>query len=349
MKHADDKLNMWFSLMTSILVHVAVILLVPITMTHHVTIYPVEFGEISQTFEATRQGSPVGTSAPTPSKSQDTTVQEKAPKTTETGITEAPAPKPAPPLEKEQKPPLPEPAPKKPELPPKEKQEPVKEVGKSTEPEKHAKTEPEIAPQPEPETVATKPIDKPDDVGRVLTGESDETIPIPKAKAAPPESEDTELPTSRPETDGEGEGSDDTEGRSHTGDEIGDKKETKAEGTPKETEEAGPQKPQGHQFGSGESLAVNWVAPRYPKGAQNIDIMGTVELEVTVNKEGKIIHIDILKPSGHDELDEQARMTILARWQFKGINWPFKIRVTVSFRGETDVIVTFGGVTVLEN
>jgi outer membrane biosynthesis protein TonB len=91
MKRDDDRLNMWFSLMVSILLHVAVILLVPITVTHHVTVYPVEFGEISQTFASTRQGSPVGTALPTPAKIQDTTLQEKAQATKQT----EPAPKPA--------------------------------------------------------------------------------------------------------------------------------------------------------------------------------------------------------------------------------------------------------------
>lgn len=96
-------------------------------------------------------------------------------------------------------------------------------------------------------------------------------------------------------------------------------------------------------------MAINSTPPRYPKGAQNVDLIGNVELEVIVDKDGKILSVDVSQASGYDELDEQARMTILALWRFKGINWPYNIRVTVSFKGEADVDVRFGGVTVLED
>jgi TonB family protein len=72
-------------------------------------------------------------------------------------------------------------------------------------------------------------------------------------------------------------------------------------------------------------------------------------LEVTVDKDGEVISVDVSGPSGYYELDEQARRTIINLWRFKGINWPYNIRVTVSFKGETEVDVTFGGVTVLDN
>ena len=357
MKHDDNKLNMWFSLMISILVHVAVILLVPISLTHHVTVYPVEFGEISQTFASTRQGSPQGTPVPTQPKRQDTAVQEK-------------------PAEKQQEP-LPKPAPKEPEPPAKETEALIKETEKPREPERQKteeqpKPEPQIVPKepepdsqavkpepeavaekPEPETVAEEPEPRPDDIGRVLTGESDETIPIPEAKAALPETGDEELPTPGPEAGsdatGDTESPRDANGRPHTTGETGKGEEATTEGKPQDEEMAGPDKPKGHEFGQGESLAINYGPPRYPKGAQNIDLIGTVKLEVTVAGDGKILGVDVSHASGHDELDEQARKTILALWNFKGIDWPYKIQVTVSFRGEADVDVGFGGVTVLED
>jgi len=334
MKHDDDRLNMWFSLMISIIVHVAVILLVPITLTHHVAVYPVEFGEISQTFASTRQGSPTGTPLPAPPKRQDTTVQEKA-------------------LERQQEP-LPKPAPKAPEPPAKEIQAPVKEIEKPPEPEiVPTKPEPEsVAVKPKPETVAAKPEPVPDDVGRVLTGESDETIPIPEANTASAETGNKGLPAQEPKASpgasGSAKGSGDTKGESFTTDETGKDEETSAKGKAQDTE-AGPEKPKGHQFGTGESLAINSAPPRYPKGAQNVDLMGDVKLEVAIDKDGKVLGVDVSQASSHSELDEQARMTVLALWKFKGINWPYKIRVTVSFRGEADVDVQFGGVTVLDD
>ena len=343
MKHDDDKLNMWFSLMISIIVHVAVILLVPISLTYHVTVYPVEFGEISQTFASTRQGSPTGAQISTPKKGQDVPSQDKA--------------------AEKQKEPLPKPQIKEPEPPAKETQALVKGTEKPPEPPQPAtaKPEPEAqAAKPEPEAQAVKPepatapakVEPEPDVGRVLTGKSDETIPIPEAKTPSAETGDKKLaalePQASPES-GSPKGSVDTPDWSQATDKTGQDDETPAKGKPLDAQEAGPEKPKGHQFGTGESLAVNSVAPRYPKGAQNVDLMGDVKLEVTVDKDGKILSVDVSQASGYSELDEQARMTVLALWKFKGINWPYKILVAVSFKGEADVEVRFGGVTVLED
>jgi TonB family protein len=346
MKRDDDRLNMWFSLMVSILLHVAVILLVPITVTHHVAVYPVEFGEISQTFTSTRQGSSVGTTLPAPAKIRDTPLQEKAQET-------------------KQQQPLPKSAAKEAEPPSKETQDIVKEPKVPAEPEKQ-KTEEEpkrepapppepeaLAAKPEPETVEAKPEPEREDLGRVLTGSSDESIPIPEAKEASPETGDGEAPVSEspasPEPDGDAQGSGDTEGGSYAENATGEDEKTATKGNSPDAEEAGPEKPKGHEFGKGESLAINSAPPRYPKGAQNVDLIGNVKLEVTVDRDGKILSVDVAQASGYDELDEQARMTILALWKFKGINWPYNIRVTVSFQGEADVDVQFGGVTVLED
>ncbi|NLB74174.1 MAG: energy transducer TonB [Firmicutes bacterium] len=331
MKHDDDRMNMWFSLMVSILLHVAVILLVPITVAHQVTVYPVEFGEISQTFASTRQGSSVGTTVPTPAKIKDTTLEEKA------TVRESKAPA-EPEKQKTEEEPKKEPAPQPGPETPVVKPEPETPVAKP-EPETPAvKVEPEtVAAEREPEIEEPKPEPEPEDLGRVLTGSSDETIPIPEAKEA------------SPEPVGDAEGSGDTGGGSYAEDATGKDEETATKGNSKDAEEAGPQKPKGHEFGKGESLAINSAPPRYPKGAQNVDLIGNVELEVSVDRDGKIRSVNVSQASGYAELDEQARMTIVALWKFKGINWPYNIRVTVSFKGEADVNVQFGGVTVLED
>jgi TonB family protein len=325
MKRDDDRLNMWFSTMVSILLHVAVILLVPITMTHHVTVYPVEFGEISQTFASTRQGSPVGTRLPTPAKTQDTTLQEKAEEIQETV--------------KARKPPV---EPEEQKIEEKPKAEPAPQPKFET-----------AAPEPEPESVETKPEQEPEDLGRVLTGSSEESIPIPEAKEASAETGHGEAPVSESpaslEQSGSVQGSGDSKDQSYAENTTGQDETTATKGNSPEAKEAGPEKPKGHEFGKGESLAINSTPPRYPKGAQNVDLIGNVRLEVTVDRDGKILSVDVSQASGYNELDEQARMTILALWKFKGINWPYNIKVTVSFKGEADVDVQFGGVTVLEN
>jgi TonB family protein len=194
--------------------------------------------------------------------------------------------------------------------------------------------------------VETEPVPEQEDPGRVLTGSSDDTIPIPEAKAGSHETEPQEAPTSGASAGSEPSGQ--TQGYADTGTGSSTATEAAEEGA-EEDKEAEPPKPLGHEFGKGESLVVNSVPPRYPKDAQNVDLIGIVGLEVTVDKDGEVISVDVSGPSGYYELDEQARRTIINLWRFKGINWPYNIRVTVSFKGETEVDVTFGGVTVLDN
>lgn len=355
MKPNDEKLNMWFSVMASILVHVVIILFVPATTKYHVTVYPVEFGEISQTFASTRQGRPTNTGVtatqknlkatpqPSPKDAQELVkitekpVEPKKPvEATQESVQksiEEPVQKPIPestpgPAREQTTEPIPEPVPEP-------TPEPViKETVKFTE---EAPPE-ELTPQPEHKAMEPPPEPQPQDMGRVLTGESDETIPIPETNPAMTESGGVT----------EGSGGNNVKDPNALGG-TGEGEKTITDMEPEDSGSAEPEKPKGHQFGTGESLAINSSSPRYPKDAQNVDLVGAVKFNVSISKDGRILDVDITEGSGHSELDDQARMTILSLWEFRSINWPYKIQVTVSFKGEANVGVEFGGVSVLDD
>ena len=79
-----------------------------------------------------------------------------------------------------------------------------------------------------------------------------------------------------------------------------------AEEGAEEDKEAEPPKPLGHEFGKGESLVVNSVPPRYPKDAQNVDLIGIVGLEVTVDKDGEVISVDAVSYTHLDVYKRQG-------------------------------------------
>lgn len=58
------------------------------------------------------------------------------------------------------------------------------------------------------------------------------------------------------------------------------------------------------------------IEPIYPKKAQNAEITGRVEVEVTVSAEGDPIHFEVLRSSGHDILDKSF-INALLKQKFK--------------------------------
>ncbi len=58
-------------------------------------------------------------------------------------------------------------------------------------------------------------------------------------------------------------------------------------------------------------------APKYPRGAQQRRIEGTVLLQVLVGINGRPLDVTVSQTSGNRELDEVARMQILKRWSFR--------------------------------
>ncbi|MEO5629151.1 MAG: TonB family protein [Thermomonas sp.] len=58
-------------------------------------------------------------------------------------------------------------------------------------------------------------------------------------------------------------------------------------------------------------------APKYPRGAQQRQIEGTVLLQVLVGINGRPLDVTVSQSSGNRELDEAARLQILKRWSFR--------------------------------
>ena len=57
--------------------------------------------------------------------------------------------------------------------------------------------------------------------------------------------------------------------------------------------------------------------PKYPRGALQRHIEGTVLLQVLVGIDGRPLEVTVSRSSGNRELDEAARSQILKRWSFR--------------------------------
>jgi protein TonB len=81
---------------------------------------------------------------------------------------------------------------------------------------------------------------------------------------------------------------------------------------------------------------IRRVAPEYPLIAQSAQIEGTVILEATVDEEGDVQSVRVLR--SHAVLDEAAKDAV-AQWKYEplvlnGVPQPFVLTVTVSFNLE---------------
>lgn len=78
-------------------------------------------------------------------------------------------------------------------------------------------------------------------------------------------------------------------------------------------------------FGTAVSIAPTAVQleylsappPKYPRGALQRHIEGTVLLQVLVGIDGRPLEVTVSQSSGNRELDEAARSQILKRWSFR--------------------------------
>lgn len=326
---------MGVSLMASLLVHAAAILFIPVALPVRTVIYPVQFGEIAQTFEAPRQGFPEGTAVAGPVGRAQGGEAGAARTGSETSVSVKPATAPR--------------AAAKPAQTPASKLEPKPAPQKHAAPTTTAsKTAATSAP-----VVASTPAKGPTSKGMegVLTGKSDDTVPAASrgderggvaAVAASPAAQ-TAQGSDGSDEDGGGA----PEGSAHAGEEAGPadqsgRLEAGAPGGPL----AGPPKPRGAEFGTGEGLAVFAIPPVYPKGAENVWTEGRVAMTVTVDSQGNATRVAVVSSSGVPALDEAAARTVSRAWRFKGIGWPYELSVSVVFR-RGSVELSYGGVAVL--
>ncbi|MEW5865420.1 MAG: TonB family protein [Bacillota bacterium] len=384
MKRRNERSRMGVSIVASLLIHAAAILLIPVALPGTAVIYPIypiEFGEIAQTLETPREGSPEGnvSSAPEPKARAS---QAKGSQTgPETSVTVKPAtaskdqPKPAPkPAPRPEPEPAPKPAPKQ---QPKPEPEPVpapKTAGEQAKPEPKPKPQgqpptPRPGPQsgpketpPGPATGSTGPASSVQAEEKVLTAKSNETAPVPSSGNRLAASEPAAAAGSSPGT-GEaqpgpasGRSQESREalsgaGEARTPTSIGagvghEPAGPSGPGTSEPAKPVVPPKPRGEEFGTGQSLVLSGVPPVYPKNPLNEGVEGVVGLAVTVDSAGNVSEALIVSGSGDSRLDEQAMRAVLRGWRFQAIGWPYRLSVRIAFRKKS-VEVTFWGVTVL--
>lgn len=58
-------------------------------------------------------------------------------------------------------------------------------------------------------------------------------------------------------------------------------------------------------------------APTYPRDPLNEGITGTVELELLVGVDGRVLEARVVRSSGNRQLDSAARDTVLRQWRFQ--------------------------------
>ncbi|NPV52889.1 MAG: TonB family protein [Firmicutes bacterium] len=309
------------AILVSIAVHALLIWLIPVWEPKQVAIYPLEFGEISQTFSETRRGKPAikhGTPAAHLQAGPQARVRvvEAKPKTGPTVdvVKTPPDVVKASPIDK---------------VPIKEPQ--VKEASvRETRAEAVA-----AAGDVNRKAAKTAVLE---DKTRVLTSEhGDEKIavtqPLPEKPSADVKGETgghaspgagaaavASAPAVQP---GEGRGAANSEGGQDQG----------AAGVG------------GVDYGTGESLVVRGVPPVYPKNAQNEGIEGSVDLKVRVGPDGNVQGVDIVGSSTDERLNEVSKRTVSSAWNFRPIGKPYSVKVKVSFSGG-QVKVIFGGVSV---
>lgn len=353
MEHHSGRSRMGLSVVASLMIHAAVILLVPIANPGTTVIYPVEFGEIEQTFESPRAGSPDGDAVTAPQPAASTAQQGGSVDGPETQVTVKPAPIPAPkPAPKPEPDPGPRPAPKpkaKPQTPqaaPPRPQEPAPAPPSGpASPSTGASAQGAGA-----ETGAGAASATPGTAHEnVLTGKSDETIPSPPTGAAG--GGDAAASGGASAATGGAEGATEEAGHSAPGPVRPSQPSEPAGPTEAATSQAtgapaGPPKPKGEEFGTGRALVLSGAPPVYPKNAQNEGVEGVVTLSVTVDPLGAATKVVVVTGSGDSRLDEAAMRTVSRIWRFQAIGWPYELSVRVTFR-KGSVELAFGGVTIL--
>ncbi|MGE5588133.1 MAG: TonB family protein [Clostridia bacterium] len=363
MERDNGRSRMGFALMVSLLVHAAVILLVPVVSPDRVVIFPVEFGEIEQAFEPPREGSPDGQAAAAPQPDVKPVSPAAQGDGSETQIALKPAPKPEPKPVPEPKParavslkPAPKaeqktPAPAKAQVADSQKKEQSPKTGTASggqATDARGESKPSAKPAiTQPETAATGAGEREGASAgaggatseSVLTGKSGETIPL--ARGGPSQGAGADASGTTPAGGSPAEAG---QGAGWTG--AGLAGHSEPAGPEAAAAPAAPPKPRGEQFGTGRALVLSGVPPVYPKNAQNEGVEGVVMLAVTVDAVGTATSVVVKDGSGDPRLDEAAMRTISRGWRFQAIGWPYELSVRVTFR-ESSVELVFGGVRIL--
>ncbi len=79
------------------------------------------------------------------------------------------------------------------------------------------------------------------------------------------------------------------------------------------------------------------VPPVYPKAALNYNWAGKVEIEFLIDAEGNVATFNVVRSSGHDELDQAFGRTVQQYWKFNsrrimGKDLNGKIKLSYEFK-----------------
>ncbi|MBO3457428.1 TonB family protein [Aetokthonos hydrillicola Thurmond2011] len=93
----------------------------------------------------------------------------------------------------------------------------------------------------------------------------------------------------------------------------------------------GSQHGNGSRIRSGTSGAVCRRCPKpdYPRGSENLEGRAVVEIEI--DKDGNVISVEIVKSTGHDNLDQAVLETVKKKWKFASSENKQRVRAAVNF------------------
>jgi protein TonB len=86
--------------------------------------------------------------------------------------------------------------------------------------------------------------------------------------------------------------------------------------------------------GVSQGLLIKRVQPRYPQSALAMHLQGAVQLGAMIDKEGKIVNLQVLKG---DAMLARAAMDAVRQWRYKpyyldGVPVDIETQITVNFR-----------------
>ncbi|HHV61851.1 MAG TPA: TonB family protein [Firmicutes bacterium] len=281
------------AILVSIVIHALLIWLIPVWETEQVALYPVEFGEISQTFSEPRHGRPVvrqgkPDAQPYMAAKAKTVLADK---------------------EIDKKGTAPPPA-------------PVRAEAKAP--------ASRVAPQHDARVLTSENSDEKVVVSQSHPEQPDARgeAPAKLARATTPAAVDQVAPGAATEAGKTGE-----TGNSTASAPVGQPAEGRGAPGSQGGQSGGPAGAGGADYGTGESLVVRGLPPVYPKNAQNEGVEGSVDLRVRVGSDGNIEGIDVIGSADDERLNEISKRTVSSAWTFRPIGKPYSVKVRVSFAG----------------
>jgi len=118
--------------------------------------------------------------------------------------------------------------------------------------------------------------------------------------------------------------------------EIADEPERPESAAAAESAEQMPQAPEERARVVSAPIALNRIAPVYPRSARRKGHEGSVTVEICIASDGRVTRVDVVGPSGYDELDAAAVAAVetarFAPATEDGVSISGELRLTFDFR-----------------